>query len=868
MKLTSPWQCQALRLAASLMLSTGALGQAANDSSNTSQTESKRTFSTTLEEVVVTARKRSESIQETPVAVTAISGDDLLARGIVNTTELAKSVPSLQINDSTSTQIFIRGIGQRAGLIRQDPSVSVYLDGIFIPRADGQLLDTIDIDSIQVLRGPQGTLFGKNNTGGALVFTLTKPSEEQHGYVEAALGNYNDQRIRMAYNFPVNDEFLTRIAFNSHRRNGFLKDLSTSNNQSVDRLSAIFQTRWLASEDLVLDTFTFVGKIDERYPSYHCKLTNENALFVNGLGLLWSGDTDPANPHAYKDNCLANDRDALPDLTTNMGTSQRQRKEIETLMAGVTLDWAFNETHDLKFILGYRDALKTGPQTNSDDGGPAEYQKAVILDAGDQESLTLEFQINGSLFEAAVDYTAGIFWQDEYKSETFMTGDAIIGMDPINLAQVAGGRAPGAVPILIGTPTPVVAALLPLDTVQNFQINGQTSAIFTQATWHVTENLELTAGGRYTEEIRQSDLTTRVTDNAAVSAIVGANPRFTTLDAGLAIHSFAGAWAEDPITMANDILRAGVGGDGDITSPLGPAKLDKREVTFRQFTPMVSASLFVPGEWLDDSILDSLLLYGTWSNGFKSGFLEPSGQDGLVVVEPETLENREIGFKIDAFERSVRLNVALYSMIFENMQLITVGVDSANTLVVTSQNAGKSMIEGGELELSWLPTPHLMMSLSYSNNNYKFLEFMDQDLTTLAISGASVPIDRSDEQFPVSPEKTASFGVQYTFDTAFGLVVPRIDFSYKSEIYLGFDNGAWDVKDSNPEGVYSEAYTLVDARVSWANNDEDLTIAAYVKNATDERYEIGAVATGDSIGTFAQALGNPRFYGVEVRKSF
>ncbi|MFT5032383.1 MAG: iron complex outermembrane receptor protein, partial [Bacteroidia bacterium] len=254
MKLTSPWQCQALRLAASLMLSTGALGQAANDSSNTSQTESKRTFSTTLEEVVVTARKRSESIQETPVAVTAISGDDLLARGIVNTTELAKSVPSLQINDSTSTQIFIRGIGQRAGLIRQDPSVSVYLDGIFIPRADGQLLDTIDIDSIQVLRGPQGTLFGKNNTGGALVFTLTKPSEEQHGYVEAALGNYNDQRIRMAYNFPVNDEFLTRIAFNSHRRNGFLKDLSTSNNQSVDRLSAIFQTRWLASEDLVLDT--------------------------------------------------------------------------------------------------------------------------------------------------------------------------------------------------------------------------------------------------------------------------------------------------------------------------------------------------------------------------------------------------------------------------------------------------------------------------------------------------------------------------------------------------------------------------------------------------------------------------------------
>ena len=867
MKPTFPRQRLALCLGVSLALGTGAFGQTTGDT----QTQNKRNFSSTLEEVVVTARKRAESIQETPVAVTAISSDDLRAQGIVNTTELAKSVPSLQINDSTSTQIFIRGIGQRAGLIRQDPSVSVYLDGIFIPRADGQLLDTIDIDSVQVLRGPQGSLFGKNNTGGALVFTLTKPSDYRQGYVEAAVGNYNDQRIRAAYDFPVNDEFFTRIAVNSHRRDGFLKDFSTSNNQSVDRLSAIFQTRWLASEDMVLDTFTFLGKIDERYPSYHCKLVNENALFVDGLGILWPGDTDPANPRAYKDNCLANDRDALPDLTTNMGPSQRQRKQLETVMAGATLDWALNDTHDLKAIIGLRDALKTGPQTNSDDAGPAEYQKAVILDDGDQESLTLELQINGSLFESRLDYTAGLFWQDEHKSETFLTSDPIIGADGTALASLLlaqQGFPNGLIPTLVATPVPIVAALLPLDTHQVFDIDGTTSAAFAQATWHMTENLELTIGGRYTEEKRSSTLITRVSDNAAVSAIIGADPRFNTIEPGMAIHTFNGLWLQDPISIANNILRNAVGGDGNIGSPLGPAKTDKRDVTFNEFTPMASASWFVPGEWLDDTALNSLLIYGTWSNGFKSGFLEPSGQDGLVVVEPETLENREIGFKIDAFDRSVRLNVALYSMIFENMQLITVKTDSANTLVVTSQNAGKSMIEGGEMELTWLPTPQLMMSLSYSNNNYKFLEFMDQDLASLAIAGNAVPIDRSDEEFPVSPEKTASLGVQYTFDTSFGLVVPRVDLSYKSEIYLGFDNGAWDVKDSNPEGVFSEAYTLVDARLTWINNDDNLSVAAYVKNATDERYEIGAVATGDSIGTFSQALGNPRFYGLEVRRSF
>ncbi|WP_372781228.1 TonB-dependent receptor [Litorivivens sp.] len=844
----------------------------AQQTDNSQQTaSSKRNFSGALEEVVVTARKRAESIQETPVAVTAISGDDLRAQGIVNTTELTKSVPSLQINDSTSTQIFIRGIGQRAGLIRQDPSVSVYLDGIFIPRADGQLLDTIDIDSVQVLRGPQGTLFGKNNTGGALVFTLTKPSEEQQGYVEVALGNYNDQRIRAAYDFPVNDDFYTRIAFNSHRRDGFIKDLSTSNNQSVDRLSAIFQTRWLISDELTFDTFTFLGKIDERYPSYHCKLVNENALFVNGLGILWPGDTDPANPRAYKDNCAANDRDTLPDLTTNMGASQRQTKKLDTLMFGATFDWALSDTHDLKAIVGYRDALKTGPQTNSDDAGPEEYQKAVILGEGDQDSLTLELQLNGSVMESRVDYTAGVFWQHEYKSETFLTSDPIIGVDAVVLAGLLGGQyagtPPSLLPQIIGTPLPIVAALLPLDTRQNFEIEGQTSAVFSQATWHITENLELTVGGRYTEEQRESKLVTQIADNAAVSAIVGADPRFNTLYPDLAIHTFNGAWLQDPIRIANQILKNAVG-HPDISSPLSAPKYDKRDSTFSQFTPMASASWFVPSEWLDDNALNSLLMYGTWSNGFKSGFLEPSGQDGLVVVDPEKLENREIGVKIDAFERSLRLNIALYSMIFEDMQLITVKTDSANTLVVTSQNAGESVIEGGELELMWIPTAQMMVTLSYSNNNYKFKEFVDQDLTALATQGRSVEIDRSDEQFPVSPEQTASLGMQYTFVTPVGLITPRIDFSYKSEIYLGFDNGSWDVRHTNPEGVYSDAYTLVDARVTWNNNEDDLSISAYVKNATDERYDIGAVATGDSIGTFAQALGNPRFYGVELRKTF
>ena len=830
-----------------------------------------------IEEVIVTARKRAESIQETPVAVTAITGDSLREQGILGAQELSKSVPSLQINNSTSPQIFIRGIGQRAPFARFDPSVSVYLDGIFIPRPDGQLLDTIDVDSVQVLRGPQGTLFGKNNTGGALVFTLTKPGEEFGGYIEGSLGNYNEQRLQAAVDLPINDELLTRISVNTRRRDGFLKDATGRENQSIDRLSAIFQTRWLASDDLTIDGFAFVGRTRENFPSYHCRIVNEDALFVNGLGILWPGDTDPNNPSAYKDNCEANSRESQADLHTNQGDSQRQKKDQDELMLGLTFDYQFSADHSMKSILGYRDATKFNPQTTADEGGPAEFLRADLLDDSLQESLTFELQFNGVLFDS-VDYAAGIFWQDEYKSERFNTANPLVGAEPTKFLGLAAGQQGvdiGVVGDLLNTLTglvpggtlPLVAGALPLATVQDFEIDGETFAAFTQATWHITDNLEVTLGGRYTEETRDSYLVTRSADLAEVTSIISsADPRFVPVLPDMGAMAFLGRWSQDPLTIANNILRERF--TGDIRAPLGDAKIDQREDTFRQFTPMASAAYIFPEELLDGSIINSAMVYATWSNGFKSGFQEPFGLDGLSVVEPEELENREIGIKIDALERSLRINLAAYSMTFENMHLITVNVDSNNTLVVGSQNAGESVIEGAELEVMWFPSMNTMVNFTYSNNNYRYEEFMDNDLKSLALRGEFVPIDRSDEEFAVSPEETAALGIQYTLNTEFGRFVPRLDASYKSDIYLGLDRGAWEASKRKEALSYADAYVLFDARLSWSNNADDLSIAAYVKNLTDERYDIGAVAAGDSIGTLTTVLGDPRTYGIELRKTF
>ena len=150
-----------------------------------------------LEEVIVTARKREEAIQVVPVSVTAFSGEQMRDAGITNIQDLGYVTPGLQVDQSSAAQIWIRGIGQRDDGSRVDAPVGVYLDGLYIPRKDGQLLDLIDVKSVQVLRGPQGTLFGKNTTAGALIVTSNEPREE-FGQHRLSRPGRTDQRQRLA----------------------------------------------------------------------------------------------------------------------------------------------------------------------------------------------------------------------------------------------------------------------------------------------------------------------------------------------------------------------------------------------------------------------------------------------------------------------------------------------------------------------------------------------------------------------------------------------------------------------------------------------------------------------------------------------
>jgi outer membrane receptor protein involved in Fe transport len=831
--------------------------------------------SAALEEVIVTARRRAENIQETPIAVSALSGDDLRERGLSNVQDLAKVVPSLEIMKNRSSAIFIRGVGERTGFARVDPAVGVYLDDLFLPRADGQLLDTVDVSSIQVLRGPQGTLFGKNTTGGAMVMSLVKPADTFESYLDIGVGNRGLRRAKASVNLPLTDYLFVKVAANTIKDDGYIEDdlVGTTRGGDNDRSSVIAQLRWDISSAMSLDAFAYYGRVNEQIATDHCNVINEDSLFMRGLYVMWAGDTDPQNPSAFKNNCESNSREVQGDYTTRIGPNPYMKRDLESAMLGATLQWELSEYHTIKTVLGVRGAEK-GPQWLGDnDGGPAKYSESYgisFLDpdqSSQRDSVSLEFQFNGSNQAETLSYTLGLFGMRETNEEPFSLFTALAGFDLENLGKLALGQAPGPTQTAAGS-TPMVGTLTPLSYSQ-FGLENVTFAAFGQASYQLAEHWELTLGVRYTSEKRSSDLTVYQSDVEAVSERLALSPFFGPGAGGF--NPFLGTWQGlpglgDPVTIAN-LLFPDTNGDGlpDYPFDLDNPRFDERSDTFAKTTPMGSLSYSFSDAVLASTGLDSGLLYATWSFGFKSGFFEPRGIDGLERVEPETVENRELGLKLEALDRSLRVNIAAYSMDFDEMQLIQVKQDSAGNNAVIFQNAGASSIVGGEIEVQWIPLPALNVNLAYSNNNYSYEDYKDADLFTQALGQGVVLNDRSDEPFQVSPQDNFSVGVQYTAETGIGRITPRIDVRYRSERYFGIDNTAYDAYRRDPLESGDEPFTVVDIRLGWENREGSTAVTLYVNNAFDESYLSNSGGVGDSIGTNTGSLAPPRAYGLDVR---
>lgn len=741
-----------------------------------------------LEEVVVTARKREERLQDTPIAVTALGGDDLKAKSVDRLADVGAFVPNVAMYTAASSSggganlaVFIRGIGQSEFLFTVDPGVGVYVDGVYYPRSVGSTFDLLDVERVEILRGPQGTLFGKNTIGGAVNVTSAKPTGDTRGYLETTVGRYHRVDVRGVFETElVPDKLAAKLAASSQNRDGYGRRLdfftgrTVSHPGDIDQTAARLDVRYTPSSTVTVDLAADYSRWRQEALPTRLLTFDQNLSIV---ATLWNALV--AKPVPMSTAFISQ------DPYTSYGTGPNTNN-LDMWGVSGSATWDVADNLSVKSVTAYRHMKARFGRDG--DGGPVDY---IATDNRQlQHQFSQELQLIGSTADDRLKWVLGGFYLDEFgrdlndvilASGFFKVFQSLPG--PIDGSPITAPTAPG------GFGNPINVALdLDFDIFNEIRIESY--AAFGQATYELTDALNLTVGGRYTHETK--DYTLRHIKKASGVPII-------------------------PLTTV------GKGWDS--------------------FTPMAS---------LDYRFSPQLLGYASFSRGFKSG-----GFNGRPTVSntppvpfnPEKVSAYEIGFKSDLLDRRLRFNAAAYWNDYTDIQLARVKANSAGVLVLDLGNAGDAKVKGLEFELQAQPTSALQLTGS--------LGYTDFEYTKLAPGVSDITLKTRQ---PFVPKWTASASAAYTTPLGdHGDLTLRADLAYKSRTYLDATNTA---------SLIQDGYALVNARITYVNQDADWEVAAFVTNLTDKAYLGGGISAQSSFGHTEGYYGRPREWGLSVRKRF
>ncbi|NND67143.1 MAG: TonB-dependent receptor [Halioglobus sp.] len=765
-----------------------------------------------LEEVVVTARRREESLQETPVAVSAFGQDEMRAAQISGVGDLVAHVPGLTRREGRKeADLAIRGVGTRVVGAASDPGVGVYVDNIFIPRSDSQLVDAINLQSMQVLRGPQGTLFGKNTAGGALLLTTRKPGQEYEGFATGNFGDLDRTKIRIGHSGPLTDALSAGLVLDYAKEDGFREDAETGREYGdTNRKSVLAQFNY-AGDTFTGDLMLFWGERKEN-------IAPNNCILGSTAGALQQF-TAPGDARDFREVCQLS-QDLIDDEEVIMDRS-RQPWEMTNYLAGMTLSWDIGEV-TVKSITGflYQDDIKQSGEVDStpvfviNNRSEANRQLEANGISSDEEQRTFysqEFQLVGDAFDDFMSYTVGVFASKE-EIESNPSGGLI------SPGGFTGTVQPGG---MVNVLPPAVVGFRGLEVAD---YDNESLAVFGQGIFNLSDYWQFTLGARFTEEKKEASQLNYSTATTSPGLITRAE--FDALE-------FA----------VQDI----------ILNPAAPMVEGDDEWTV--FTPAATITMFAPQSWTE-GCLNSGMFYLSYSEGFKAGGFESLG-DSLLAFDPEEIMSYEFGAKMDLFDQTLRINTSIYYSEYDDIQLrVTRSLDEFTT-VDGIINAGEATMTGAEIEVNFVPTDNLMLSLTGSWIDAEYDEFIDEDAD-------GNPVDRSDEEFAYIPETTWTVMAQYIFDLEVGELAPRVSAYYKDEVFIGLDAAA-----SEEDVAFLEDYWVWNARLAFRPMAvENLEVAAYVNNMFDEEYVgTGIISTG-GIGAASYFPGRQRSYGVELNYSW
>jgi iron complex outermembrane receptor protein len=772
--------------------------------------ESERSASA-VEEVVVTARRREETVQSVPIPVTALTGDTLKERGVVNIGDIDRLTPNMDFqfagSSRNSAQVFLRGIGQVNWSPPQDPKVGIYLDGVYLGRPQGSMFDLLDVERIEVLRGPQGTLFGRNTTAG-LVHVITKrPGQDFEGTIEGGVGNDDQYRVSAMFNAPLSDTLATRFAVQARQAEGYVKNVATGQDwNDDDGQSARASLLWTPREDLDLLLSADIQREREHSALGQC---------------VWNGPaTGPESAATFglpffayvfgvfdeiRDTCNATGRYRSTE-------NDPDRNQVDSYGVTATLRWDFGGA-ELTSITAYRDLEEMNQSWGwaSDSVGTASYLEVLAFDDTTQDQWSQEFRLAGQAFDNRLDWVVGAYWFEE---NAFMPLTVPlfrgVGIPTPDESPIFYAPTPPGFPVATFGELALLTQFLG-STETGFDSNNESWAVFFEGTYDLTDRLALTAGARYTEDDREYIRT---------QTLLGGVP--------------------DPTLTCPD---------GTAPGPMGRCRQSK---SFDEITPRAILSY---------QVSDEVMVYGGWSKGYSSGGFNQDVR--MRAYDPEVSENWEAGVKSTWLDRRLVANLTGFYNSYENQQL-TVGRVVEGQPTADLINAQEATLYGIEGEFTYVPNDQWLFTASFGWLDGEYDEFTVQDnlldddfnpiIVTRDLSDAEI-VRVAPYTYGLSAAYTARFAGQQSLAT-------QVGWFYRGRTYNTLETASVSKQD---------AYGLLDARMTWAFGDGRTRLTLSGTNLLDKEYFPAAIdlsGPGLSTGTITKYWAEPRRYLLQLAYDF
>jgi iron complex outermembrane receptor protein len=768
--------------------------------------------------ITVTAQFREQNLQDTPIAITALNAEMIEARGQTSLAEIGATAPNVSLRETPATfgpavSAYIRGVGQHDSNFALEPGVGIYIDDVYFPTLHGSMIQLVDLERVEILRGPQGTLAGQNSIGGAIKLYAKKPRGDGSGYVEATYGSYDRMELRAAADFALTDTLFARVSGASARREGYITrydyacthpgapirtavkqpgDCKLGTDGGKDYIAGRLALRWEPTDRISLDvvgdvvedeseigatTLLYVGRQaapgavntqNGAGPAYvlngvpYGNTTGSPFISYSPYG-NFAQDTFSDSPYiSYEDYSDLAPRDGSPPY-------QAPRKAaVDSWGVSANLEIEISDSLNLASITGYREY--SGLYT-SGEGSP--FATTSQINRVLHEQFSQELRLWGEIGEI-VNWTVGGFYLDR------------------------NGRNPNFV---------TLPALM--FTGDNF-VFAETKAVFANVEVRPIERLTLVGGLRYSDQEK----------------------------------SFR--YGRFPVPgSTSGVTPPSVAGLNGVTGAFEGKRWDYRAVA--QYS------------WTDD-----LMTYVQYSTGFKGGGVNPRPffPQQVLPHDSETLQAYEAGFKSSFLGRAIRLNGAAFLNKYDDI-LVTVsncplaGAPAAPCGLPL--NAGKADVKGIELELNAEPIEGLLLDASLA-----YLDFDYKAINPVAVSSGIGLEDNG----PYIQEWQWSAGAQYSIDLGgAGTLTPRLDAAFEDDFNRNANNvdGATGGRD-----IFGrvEDRLLVNARLTYRTADEDWQVAIEVKNLTDKLYYSDVFDNRGSTASIQGVPGMPRTWAVSLRHNF